>query len=80
MRNNVRVLGQGSKTLIFAHGYGCSQNMWRFVAAALKDDFKIILYDLTGSGNSDKHAYKNDRYETLDGHAIDFRKSWKSLK
>lgn len=27
-RNNIRVLGDGPITLLFAHGFGCDQNMW----------------------------------------------------
>ncbi|KAF6599655.1 sigma factor SigB regulation protein RsbQ, partial [Paenibacillus sp. EKM208P] len=45
IRNNVKVRGFGSKTLIFAHGFGCDQNMWRFVAPAFKEKYKLVLFD-----------------------------------
>ena len=57
--------------MIFAHGYGCDQNMWRRVAPDFLDDYKVVLYDLTGSGRSDLSAYDRGKYATLDGHATD---------
>jgi sigma-B regulation protein RsbQ len=71
VRNNVRSFGHAAKTLIFAHGYGCSQNIWRHVVSALGENFNIILYDLTGSGGSDKLAYHQPRYHSLEGYAVD---------
>lgn len=70
-RNNVTITGEGEIPIIFAHGFGCDQNMWRFITPALKDNFKIILFDYVGSGNSDISAYKSERYRTLDGYAQD---------
>ncbi len=70
-RNNVRVLGRGSRTMLFAHGFGCDQIMWRFVTAAFEDDFRIVLFDYVGSGKSDLRAYSPERYGRLDGYAED---------
>ena len=70
-RNNVKIVGSGSKPMVFAHGYGCDQNMWRYVVPAFADDYKIVLYDLTGSGRSDLAAYNHQKYATLAGHATD---------
>jgi sigma-B regulation protein RsbQ len=70
-RNNVHVTGHGSTPMIFAHGYGCDQHMWRLVAPAFADEYKIVLYDLTGSGRSDLSAYDRSKYGTLQGHASD---------
>ena len=42
---------------MFAHGFGCDQNMWRFVAPAFEEDYKIVLFDYVGSGKSDLKAY-----------------------
>ena len=50
-RNNVKVLGQGEQPMIFAHGYGCDQNMWRFITPAFEDQYKIVLFDHVGHGN-----------------------------
>lgn len=70
-RNNVKVLGQGTQPMLFAHGFGCDQNMWRYIAPAFADDYRIVLFDYVGSGRSDLDAYEPERYATLDGYAQD---------
>ena len=71
VRNNVKVAGRGTQPMLFAHGFGCDQNMWRFVAPAFADDYKLVLFDYVGSGKSDLSAYDAERYATLDGYAQD---------
>jgi sigma-B regulation protein RsbQ len=71
LRNNVKISGKGSQPLMFAHGFGCDQNMWRFVAPAFEADYKIVLFDYVGSGKSDLQAYNAARYGDLDGYAKD---------
>jgi sigma-B regulation protein RsbQ len=78
-RNNVTVSGTGTKPMLLAHGYGCDQNMWRYVTPAFGDDFKLVLYDLTGSGKSDLTAYEPSKYSTLHGHATDMLEICKAL-
>jgi len=70
-RNNVKELGQGMRTLMFAHGYGCDQSMWRQVIPAFKDDYKLILFDYVGAGGSDSSAFDRTYYSTLRGYAQD---------
>ncbi|HEY0016390.1 MAG TPA: alpha/beta hydrolase [Longimicrobium sp.] len=70
-RNNVNVFGSGTQPMVFAHGFGCDQNMWRLVTPAFEDDYKIVLFDYVGSGKSDLSAYDATRYGTLDGYAQD---------
>jgi sigma-B regulation protein RsbQ len=70
-RNNVRVFGRGTQPMVFAHGFGCDQNMWRYVAPAFADDYRIVLFDYVGSGKSDLSAYDGERYGTLEGYAQD---------
>jgi sigma-B regulation protein RsbQ len=70
-RNNVKVFGRGSQPMLFAHGFGCDQNMWRFVTPAFEDDYRIVLFDYVGSGRSDLRAYDPERYSTLAGYAQD---------
>lgn len=70
-RNNVKVLGNGPRTLMFAHGYGCDQNMWRAVTPAFESDFRIVLFDYVGAGLSDPAAFNRTRYSTLQGYARD---------
>lgn len=57
--------------MIFAHGFGCDQNMWRFVASAFEGDFRTVLYDHVGAGNSDLSAYDPRKYSDLSGYADD---------
>ncbi len=70
-RNNVRVIGDGTRPILFAHGYGCDQSMWRFVAGAFAADHRVILFDHVGAGGSDLSAYDAERYGTLHGYAED---------
>lgn len=70
-RNNVKIVGTGEQTLMFAHGYGCDQNMWRHVVPAFATDYRIVLFDFVGSGLSDVSAFDRTRYSTLHGYALD---------
>jgi sigma-B regulation protein RsbQ len=70
-RNNVKVFGKGTQPMIFAHGYGCDQNMWRFVYPAFEDDYKIVLFDHVGAGNSDESSYSSAKYNSLQGYTTD---------
>jgi sigma-B regulation protein RsbQ len=70
-RHNAKLVGSSARTMMFAHGFGCDQNMWRFVAPAFEDDFRILLFDHIGAGSSDLSAYDPEKYATLDGYADD---------
>jgi sigma-B regulation protein RsbQ len=70
-RNNVKIFGKGTQPMLFAHGFGCDQNMWRFVTPAFENDYRIVLFDYVGSGKSDLSAYDHERYSSLDGYAQD---------
>ena len=71
VRNNVKLIGNGSKTLVLAHGFGCDQNMWRFLTPELMKHFTIVLFDYVGSGASDISQYSKKRYGQLEGYAED---------
>lgn len=71
VRHNVTVAGCGSQAIIFAHGFGCDQHMWRFVAPAFEDEYRTVLFDYVGAGKSDLSAYKPEKYGTLHGYADD---------
>ena len=62
---------EGAQPMLFAHGFGCDQNMWRLVAPAFADEFRVILFDYVGAGGSDQTAYDPQRYDSLDGYAAD---------
>jgi sigma-B regulation protein RsbQ len=57
--------------MVFAHGFGCDQNMWRFVAPAFENDFRTVLFDHVGAGGSDLSAYEPGKYSSLSGYAED---------
>jgi len=70
-RNNVKIIGDGGQAILFAHGFGCDQNAWKFVVDAFTDDYKVVLFDYTGSGKSDLSQYRSDKYSHLDGYVQD---------
>lgn len=70
-RNNVKVFGSGDHTLMFAHGFGCDQTMWRFLTDNMQNDYSIVTFDYVGSGHSDLSAFSSHRYATLEGYASD---------
>lgn len=70
-RHHVTVAGNGPVTMVFAHGFGCDQNMWRLMAPSYEDRYRTLRYDLVGSGKSDLEAYDRARHGSLQGHADD---------
>jgi len=69
-RNNVMLIGKGPP-MLFLHGFGCDQNMWRLLAPHFAETHTCILMDLVGSGKSDLAAYDRQRYDTLHAYAED---------
>ncbi len=61
----------GAPPMLFAHGFGCDQNMWRHVAPAFADEYRIVLFDHVGAGGSDLAAYSRAKYGSLQGYADD---------
>jgi sigma-B regulation protein RsbQ len=71
-RNNVTLEGVvGGQPMVFAHGFGCDQSMWRFVWPAFSRQYRIVLFDHVGFGGSDVGAFDRDRYSSLAGYASD---------
>jgi sigma-B regulation protein RsbQ len=70
-RHNVKFSGNGKQPMLFVHGFGCDQNMWRFVTPAFENEYRIVLMDYVGSGKSDLSAYNEERYSNLNGYAED---------
>ncbi len=68
---NINVLGSGTQPMMFAHGFGCDQNMFRFLYPYFQDDYKIILFDFVGAGKSDLSAYDSEKYNSLQAYADD---------
>jgi len=70
-RNNVMISGEGARSILFSHGFGCDQHMWTEVARTFERDFRVILFDHVGAGRSDLTAYNSAKYATLQGYADD---------
>jgi sigma-B regulation protein RsbQ len=70
-RNCVNVTGQGTQAIVFVHGFGCDQDDWRLIAPRFERDYKVVRYDITGYGGSDRAAYDREKYNSLQGHATD---------
>ncbi len=70
-RNNVKILGSGSQTLILAHGFGSDQTAWRHQIAAFAPKYRIVVFDHVGAGKSDFTAYSPHRYSSLYSYAED---------
>ncbi len=70
-RHNIKMSGAGDRTILFAHGFGCDQNMWRFVAPAFEDRFRVVTFDYIGMGETDASAFDAQKYATLNGFADD---------
>ncbi|MFJ4468036.1 alpha/beta fold hydrolase [Streptomyces sp. NPDC089424] len=71
-RNNVVVTGRpDGPVVVLAHGFGCDQNMWRLVVPALAEHHRVVLFDYVGSGGSDRSAWTQERYASLQGYAQD---------
>lgn len=66
--------GSGDRTLVLLHGYPQSWYCWRDVAALMTDEFRIIMPDLRGLGDTtrpaggyDKRTVAADVWELLTG-------------
>lgn len=64
-------MGEGEQALLFAHGFGCDQNAWRYIKNAFAKDYKLILFDYVGAGKSDLNYYDNEKYASLSGYVSD---------
>ncbi len=78
-RNNVKIFGEGEEVLLFVHGYGCDQSMWRFITPSFEKNYKLILLDLVGSGKSDESKYSFKKYDSLEGYSDDIIEICESL-
>lgn len=70
-RNNVQVRGETGPVILYAHGFGCSQNMWGHVTPAFENSHRQVLFDYVGSGQSEIAAFDEKRYSSLSGYAQD---------
>lgn len=66
--------------MLFAHGFGCDQHMWRYITPAFEEEYQIVLFDYVGSGKSDINSYNKERYSSLEGYAQDVLDICEELK
>lgn len=66
-RRNVQVDGTGPTTLVPAHGFGCNQNIWQYLRPLFAGQYRIVTFDLVGSGDSDGAAYSRTKYDAMIG-------------
>jgi sigma-B regulation protein RsbQ len=80
-KHNLRMRGrEDGQPMLFAHGFGCDQNMWRFLTPPFEDDYHVIVFDYVGAGESDLSAYDPERYSSLYGYAADVLEICRELK
>lgn len=73
-RNHVQIIEADqpdAPVLLYAHGFGCNQRMWRQITPAFMGTHRQVLFDYVGSGLSDVSAFDADRYGRLEGYAQD---------
>lgn len=70
-RNNVKITGNGTQPILFAPGFGCDQNVWKSLTESFENDYRIILFDYVGLGQSDLQAYDREKYRELSGYVQD---------
>jgi sigma-B regulation protein RsbQ len=79
-RNNVTVLGEAENVMLFAHGFGCDQNTWKYIRNDFAADYKLVLFDYVGAGNSDISSYDPKKYNSLDGYVSDILEICEALQ
>lgn len=70
-KHNITIIGEGNKTIIFGHGFGCDQQIWQHVAPAFSAEYKVVLFDYMGCGKSDLQTYDAEHYNHLQAYADD---------
>ncbi len=70
-KNNVVIKGKGERTMLFAHGFGCDQNAWKYLTPCFEESYKIVLFDYVGAGRSDLSSYDPKQYDSLEGYVSD---------
>ena len=79
-RNNIHIRGTGNRTMVFAHGLGCNQDMWRFVAPHFEKQYVTVLMEHAGAGNADAILYQSDTHQNLHGYADDLIEIGRALR
>ena len=67
-RNNVHVIDAVRPDVpvhVYAHGFWCSQHMWRHITPAFEGKCRQVLFDYVGCGQSDLAAFDPVKYASL---------------
>jgi len=69
---------KGSSVIIFIHGFPFNKSMWNLQVESLKDNYRLITYDIRGHGSSDPgnevfsiELFVNDLISLMDNLKID---------
>jgi len=80
-RHAVQVTGNPSgRPMVFAHGFGCDQTLWRFIKPAFEPTYRVVTFDYVGAGASERQAYDPGRYSSLTAYADDILKICRTLE
>lgn len=69
--HNVRVVGEGDRTIVLAHGFGTDQSVWRHLVPHLVEEYRVVLFDNMGAGPTNPDYFDFDRYAALEGYVLD---------
>ena len=62
-RNNIQIIGaEDGPLIVLARGFGCHQQLWRLVVDRLRAEFRLLLIDHVGYGQSDPAARDAHEY------------------
>lgn len=80
MRNNVKIIGNGPQTIVMANGFGCDQKMWQYILPYFEKNYRVVLFDYVGSGQSNLKAYDGEKYNSLHGYKRDLLDVFEALE
>jgi sigma-B regulation protein RsbQ len=80
-RHNIALSGPpDAQPMLFAHGFGCDQHMWRYMVPRFEDRYRVVLFDHVGAGRSDASAYDPERYSSLAAYTEDVLEICRALE
>ncbi|KAB2608034.1 strigolactone esterase D14-like protein [Pyrus ussuriensis x Pyrus communis] len=68
---NTHVYGNGTQTLVLAHGFGSDHTVWHFLIPFPACYFKVVVFDWVYSPNVDPKFYDPKRYSNFSAYADD---------
>ena len=68
---NGTMTGKGRAVVVLSHGFGTDQTAWSAIRPWLDERFRVVSFDLAGSGPGGGASYDFRRHDTLFGFADD---------